>query len=198
VRRPSGSARRRSRERQSAARRRRDPTGRGCAPQGRACAMGPSGSDQPVARGAECDLLAEEAHAMGGVSDFPVVEAELRESFPGHRIFAQVRLGEILGSDDDAAYASVNSKRVDILVIDRKGWPAAIIEYQGEGHYQDSADARDAVKRAALRKARIAYVEVFPHHSESDIRREVRDAIGRASVRDQQSGVPVQGDFGTV
>ena len=34
------------------------------------------------------------------------------------------------------------------------------IEYQGSGHHQSSAAARDAVKKEALRKAGIGYHEV--------------------------------------
>lgn len=54
----------------------------------------------------------------------------------------------------------INSKRADFLVVDREGWPVAVIEYQGSGHYQGNAQERDAVKRTVLPRAGIRYIEV--------------------------------------
>ena len=39
------------------------------------------------------------------------------------------------------------------------------IEYQGTGHHQGTAAARDAVKKEALRKAGIGYHEVVAGHT---------------------------------
>ena len=39
------------------------------------------------------------------------------------------------------------------------------LEYQGTGHHQGNAAARDAVKKAALRKAGIGYHEVVAGHT---------------------------------
>jgi hypothetical protein len=86
---------------------------------------------------------------------------------------AQVSLGEVLSSPDDRAYKAINSKRVDILIISSSGLPMAAIEYQGDGHYQGSAAARDAVKKEALRKAGVRYIEVMDEHSNEDIVREI-------------------------
>ncbi len=80
------------------------------------------------------------------------------------RVMAQVSLGEVLASSDKRAYAAINSKRVDILLVSSAGEPVAAIEYQGSGHYLGTAAARDAVKREALRRAGVAYVEVMPSH----------------------------------
>lgn len=84
------------------------------------------------------------------------------------RVMAQVSLGEVLASADARAYAAVNSKRVDILLIASTGEPIAAIEYQGSGHYLGTAAARDAVKKEALRRAGVAYVEVTPDHDVAD------------------------------
>lgn len=85
------------------------------------------------------------------------------------RVMAQVCLGEVLRTSDRSAYSAINSKRVDLLVVTRSGEPLAAIEYQGRGHYQSNAPARDAVKREALRKAGIRYIEMTPEHGPSDI-----------------------------
>jgi hypothetical protein len=89
------------------------------------------------------------------------------------RVMAQVSLGEVLSSPDALAYTTINSKRVDLLIISSKGEPLAAIEYQGSGHYQGTAPARDAVKKEALRKAGVRYIEVSAKHCANDLEREI-------------------------
>lgn len=89
------------------------------------------------------------------------------------RVMAQVSLGEILRSENARAFAAINSKRVDLLVISQSGEPLAAIEYQGSGHYQNTAAIRDAVKKEALRKAGVRYIEVMGRHTADDVRREI-------------------------
>ena len=83
------------------------------------------------------------------------------ERNPSWQVMAQVSLGEILRCKDADAYRCVNSKRVDLLLVDNDCQPKHAIEYQGGGHYQGTAAARDAVKREALRRAGISYHEVI-------------------------------------
>ena len=104
---------------------------------------------------------------------FFAVERAIRDAKRPWRAMAQVCLGEILSSPDTRAYSAINSKRVDILVISNSGEPIAAIEYQGEGHYQGSAPARDAVKKEALRRAGVRYLEFTPEHGPADIAREI-------------------------
>jgi TPR repeat protein len=87
----------------------------------------------------------------------------------GWRVMAQVSLGEVLSSPDARAYSAINSKRVDLLIVSRSGDPIAAIEYQGQGHYQGTAAARDAVKKEALRKAGVRYIEVTPESGTEDM-----------------------------
>ena len=88
-------------------------------------------------------------------------------------VLAQVSLGEVLGSADEAAFRAINSKRVDVLLMAEDGQPIAAIEYQGSVHYQSNAAARDAVKKEALRKAGIAYIEMREGHRPADLAREI-------------------------
>jgi hypothetical protein len=83
---------------------------------------------------------------------------------------AQVSLGEILASPDKDAYFAINSKRVDLLLIDANSLPVHVIEYQGKGHHQGTAAARDAVKKEALRRAGIGYAEIAAGDRPSDVR----------------------------
>jgi hypothetical protein len=84
---------------------------------------------------------------------------------PGWQVMAQVSLGEILRSKDAVAYSCINSKRVDLLLMDEDCRPRHAIEYQGGAHHQSTAAARDAVKKEALRRAGIGYHEVVSGHT---------------------------------
>ena len=109
---------------------------------------------------------------------FRIIEEDIASIRMGHRVFAQTCLGEILQSKDENAFYSINSKRVDILIVDKGGWPVLAVEYQGEGHFQGTAAARDAIKKEALRKAGVRYLEVVPGDSDEQIRRRVREHLG--------------------
>lgn len=105
---------------------------------------------------------------------------------PGWQVMAQVSLGEILSCDNSAAYGCINSKRVDLLLVDEDCQPRHVLEYQGSGHYLTDAAARDAVKREALRRAGIGYHEVVAGHTTpSDLKRLVEKLV------DKPGSVPV-------
>ena len=55
---------------------------------------------------------------------FRAIEEEVHCCHRGYRVFAQTSLGEIIGSEDGRAFGSINSKRVDVLIIDPHGYPA--------------------------------------------------------------------------
>ncbi len=53
------------------------------------------------------------------------------------------------------------------------------MEFQGEGHHQVTAAARDAVKKEALRRAGIGYVELTSGDTPSELRAIVRKLAGK-------------------
>lgn len=112
---------------------------------------------------------------------FKATEDEICAGHRGCRVFSQTSLGEILSSSDKRAFTAINSKRVDVLVVGRDGLPVVAVEFQGQGHYQGDAAARDAVKKEALRKAGVKYIEILDSHSEADIRRLVGEAMAQAN-----------------
>ena len=99
-----------------------------------------------------------------------------------HRLFAQVSLGEILGSEDGLAYACVNSKRCDFVIIDEQGYPVVAIEYQGTGHFTPGAIERDRVKQQALESAGVHLVEVFDDFIWANVRAELDRALNLGSI----------------
>lgn len=111
---------------------------------------------------------------------FQELEPVVASCNPTWRVMAQVSLGEILGSDDGEAYRCINSKRVDLLLIDGDFQPRHAIEYQGLGHHQADAAARDAVKKEALRRAGVGYHEVIAGHTTpADLRRLIEKLVDK-------------------
>ena len=123
-----------------------------------------------------------------------ILENVTREIGGGHRVMAQTSLGEIIaprtasGSDEarDLAFRSINSKRLDFLVIDRTGMPALAVEYQGHGHYRNRAFMRDAVKREAVRKAGVRFLEIPAEFDAAIVENQVRSALGQDGGRHRQ------------
>jgi hypothetical protein len=102
---------------------------------------------------------------------------------PGWQVMAQVSLGEILRSKNADAYRCINSKRVDLLLVDDDCRPRHAIEYQGGAHHQGTAAARDAVKKEALRRAGIGYHEVVAGQTTpSELRRLVEKLVDKATA----------------
>lgn len=100
---------------------------------------------------------------------------------PGWQVMAQVCVGEFLACADAEAYGCINSKRVDLLLMDDACRARHALEYQGNGHHQGSAAARDAVKKEALRKAGIGYHEVVAGHTTpADLKRLVEKLVPEA------------------
>ena len=123
----------------------------------------------------------------------PLLERIAGEVGAGHRVMAQTSLGELIrpaprsGSDRELknAFASINSKRLDFAIVDRKGFLVCAIEYQGSGHYQGSAVMRDAIKREALRRAEVPFIEVAHKFDPAEVSRTI-DCILRPPPPDLQ------------
>jgi hypothetical protein len=109
-----------------------------------------------------------------------VIDKALAEYSPGWRAMGQVSLGEVLSSPNQDAYFAVNSKRVDMLIVDADCRPLHAVEFQGRGHHNGrNTAARDAVKKEALRRAGIGYVEVVSGDTPAEVREMVRKLVGR-------------------
>lgn len=104
---------------------------------------------------------------------------------PAWRMSFEVGMGAFIktryGSDDQgqkAAFSSYNSKRVDFLLIDEKGFPKLAVEYHGSGHdLSDDAADRMNVKRLALSRVGIPLVEVPERTDKQSIKRMVTEAL---------------------
>jgi hypothetical protein len=114
---------------------------------------------------------------------FNAIDKWVIELRPGWQVMAQVSLGEILRCADKDAYLCINSKRVDLLIVDADCKPIHAIEYQGGGHFKGAhaTAARDAVKKEALRRAGIGYVEVVQGDTPAELRRVVERLVSKTS-----------------
>jgi hypothetical protein len=106
-------------------------------------------------------------------------------AFPFY-VFPQVSLGQIIrttAADEwqaDQAHRSINSKRCDLLICDRNGNPVAVLEYQGAGHdIGGTAKRRDFIKRVALERAGVRYLEIPDATSPADMQRIIRELLAR-------------------
>ena len=110
---------------------------------------------------------------------FKAIDRQVLEARPDWQVMAQVSLGEILRCEDKDAYLCINSKRVDLLIVDDDCKPVHAIEYQGGGHFKGAhaTAARDAVKKEALRRAGIGYVEVVAGDTPAELRRVVERLV---------------------
>lgn len=111
------------------------------------------------------------------------LEPIVAELEPGWRVWTQVSLGEVLDADSVEAFNTINAKRVDFLLVDADQRPRMAIEYQGQGHHQGAAAARDAVKREALRRARVGYGEVFAGDGPAELAQVVARVMAGAGVQ---------------
>ncbi len=130
-----------------------------------ACVMGADFSARPLLNQTETTL-------------FKALDTAVIARNPGWQVMAQVSLGEFLASPDKDAYLAINSKRVDFALMNPDARVVHTIEYQGSGHHQGTAAARDAVKKEALRKAGIGYHEVVAGHTTAgELRRLVEKLV---------------------
>lgn len=121
---------------------------------------------------------------------FSALEGIVAEIGAGHRVMAQTSVGELLrpkaASGDwkerKDAYASINSKRFDFAVVDAAGMLALAVEYQGEGHHQEKAFMRDAVKREACRRAGVPFLEVEKGMKPAELRQRVMGILAPDAV----------------
>lgn len=66
---------------------------------------------------------------------FKTIENYFQSKNDGYRVIPEVCLGAVLSSENKQAHSSINSKRIDIGVIDRYGKLFLAVEYHGSGHY---------------------------------------------------------------
>jgi len=90
------------------------------------------------------------------------------------RVLARVELTEIIDVSDTETRAAIGGQCVDLLIISGTLMPLAAVEYQALGQIREDNVVRAAIKREALRRADIGYIEVRADTSPEDLFRMVQ------------------------
>nr|WP_310523349.1 DUF2726 domain-containing protein [Polymorphobacter sp.] len=98
------------------------------------------------------------------------------------RVMAQVNLAEIVASTDLAAISAIDDQRVDMLIVSADQMPIAAVEYQALGQIHEDNAIRDAVKREALRRAGITYIEVRANDTPGSLRADIIRLVAQQSA----------------
>ena len=99
-------------------------------------------------------------------------------------VMAQVSYGVFLQNRSRKRYMTINAKRADLVVFNAALKIAAVVEYQGHGHYgsssssRDKAERSDRVKRQALSEAGLRLLEIPAKFDQALIRDIARDLAG--------------------
>lgn len=78
--------------------------------------------------------------------------------------------------------SEINSRRLDFAIIDRAGRLAVAVEYRGNAPVQGTACMRRAVKREAIRRAGIPYIEVEPDFDPALLRNRIAGLLAPATA----------------
>ena len=125
---------------------------------------------------------------------------QLLPDLPGrYRLMSQTSMGELLSTDEtsaskddcNAAFASINAKRLDFALVDARGLLCLAIEVQGSGHHLSrTAFMRDAVKREALRRADVPMLEVQPAWTLKELSQQLRTHLRVADAPPASASKP--------
>ncbi len=102
----------------------------------------------------------------------------------GWTVMCQMSYGAFLRNRSFKRYMTVNAKRADLVVLDPSLTIAAVIEYQGSGHYgnskasRDKAAKSDRVKRQALSEAGLPLLEIPAKFDQALVRDIAQDLSG--------------------
>lgn len=134
----------------------------------------------------ECSLKAVPPVNREAVRVLYAIDEWIKVCQPDWRFAFEVAMGGFIKTpyapDDPLqkrAFNSYSGKRVDFLLINRRGQPVLVVEYNGSGHdLSGDADARMEVKRLALKKAGIPLLEIPERMGKPDIYAALSEKVG--------------------
>jgi hypothetical protein len=116
------------------------------------------------------------------------------------RVLARVSLAQIVESTSAEAISAIDGQQAALVVVTGDRTPIAVVEYQPLGQVRSEDAVRDAVKREALRRAGVVYIEVRASDQPGDLRDDLlalsvrrRSAAPAAPVADQAPAAPAAG-----
>lgn len=126
------------------------------------------------------------------LGELETIIAEIGEPW---RVMPQVGLPQIIGSNSAEAADAIEGQQVALLLVGADRSPIAAVEYQPMGQIRSEDAVRDAVKREALRRSGIAYIEVRASDQPGDLRADLvalaaRRRMAPIAVIEPQAAVP--------
>ncbi len=113
---------------------------------------------------------------------FHALEAIIAEQDRDWRVMAQVNLADIVDSADPQAVAAIGDQRVAMLIVSAAQMPLAAVEYQPLGQIRDDSTLRAAIRREALRRADVDYIEVRANDTPDVLREQLRRLAARVEA----------------
>lgn len=107
------------------------------------------------------------------------IESIIDEIAEPWRVLAQVGLAQVIGSVSAEASASIDGQVAAMVIVTADRTPIAVVEYQSLGQVRGDDVMRDAIKREALRRAGIAFIEVRASDEPGDLRRDMTSLAAR-------------------
>jgi hypothetical protein len=108
---------------------------------------------------------------------FHLLEDEIKSAALPLRVMGQTSLRGFLETDSQS-YFALGERRADFVVADAEGNVALVVEYNGEGHFQNEPERRDAIKSIAFGKAGIPFLTIEAGESDALIRERLRHKLG--------------------
>lgn len=118
-------------------------------------------------------------------SAFFVLQQLVQQRHQGEIVLVQVSMGEVLQNQNYREFLSINSKRLDLLVISAKFEPLLAIEIDGSGHFlNENSHKNDQIKTKALQAAGIHILRIdAPNDDLKRIEKDVRAGAERFFAR---------------
>lgn len=110
------------------------------------------------------------------------IEAIITEFGQPWRVLAQISLSQILASADAEAVSAIDGQKAALLIVNADRSPLAVVEYQPLGQVRSEDAVHDAIKREALRRAGVAYIEVRSGDMPGDLRADMRALLSRRRI----------------
>ena len=109
------------------------------------------------------------------------VEGILADLEVDWRVMPQVSLSDILAAEDESAWRALGGQRVAMVILAANQMSIAAIDFQPMGQVREEDAVLDAVRREALRRSGIEYIEMRANDGSDMLRGTLTELAGMYS-----------------
>jgi hypothetical protein len=106
------------------------------------------------------------------------VEGILADLGVDWRVMPQVSLSDILAAEDETAWRALGGQRVAMVILAANQMSIAAVDYQPMGQVREEDAVLDAVRREALRRSGIEYIELRANDGSDMLRGTLTELAG--------------------